>query len=104
MDPAVMSEAAQFLGSLAQNLIGALREVDTDVDALLTSWRSPAATAFGGGWDEARQGGLEVLDSLGEMAELLGVQGLDFSGTDADLSATVTSAGPAAPSSLRLVY
>ncbi|NEW42504.1 WXG100 family type VII secretion target [Nocardia cyriacigeorgica] len=104
VDPAVMSEAATFLGGLAQNLITALREVDADVDTLMGSWKSPAATAFAGGWDEARAGGLEVLDSLGEMAELLGVQGLDFSGTDADLSATVTSAGPGAPSSLSLVY
>lgn len=88
-----MSEAASFIGGIAQSLINALREVDADIETLMESWQSTAATAFAGGWDEARAGGLDVLDSLGEIAELLGVYGLEFSGTDADLSATITSAG-----------
>ncbi|MGW1737358.1 WXG100 family type VII secretion target [Nocardia sp. NPDC001965] len=55
------------------------------MEYLLGTWKSAAATAYAGGWEEARAGALEVLESLGDMAELMGVQGMNFQGTDSDL-------------------
>ncbi|WP_084533508.1 WXG100 family type VII secretion target [Nocardia fusca] len=103
VDPGAMADAAQFFSSMATTLINAVKDVDSNMEHLLGTWRSTAATAYAGGWDEARTGALEVLEALGDMAELLGVNGLDFEGTDTDLSGTVAATAAAtAPSSLRL--
>jgi WXG100 family type VII secretion target len=103
VDPAAMADVAQFYASTATTMINAVRDVDSQVGYLMSTWRSRAATAYASGWDEARTGALDVLESLGDMAELMGVQGLDFQGTDADLSGELAdNAAAAAPSSLRL--
>ncbi|MFD4407399.1 WXG100 family type VII secretion target [Nocardia sp. NPDC058499] len=103
VDPGAMADAAQFFASMATTLINAVKDVDNHMTALQGSWRSRAATAYGGGWEEARTGALNVLEALGDMAEVLGVNGLEFTGTDDDLSGTVAAAAAAAaPSSLNI--
>lgn len=103
VDPGAMADAAQFFSSMATTLINAVKDVDNNMQYLQGSWRSRAATAYAGGWDEARTGALNVLESLGDMAELLGVNGLEFTGTDSDLSGAVAdAAAAAAPGSLNI--
>lgn len=103
VDPAAMADAATFFASMATTLINAVKDVDANMKYLQGTWHSAAATAYAGGWEEARTGALEVLESLGDMAELMGVQGMDFQGTDSDLSGDLAdNAAAAAPSSLRL--
>ncbi|UGT67004.1 WXG100 family type VII secretion target [Nocardia gipuzkoensis] len=50
-----------------------MRSTDVEVETLLVTWRGPASDAYAAGWSEARQGVVEVLEALSEMAEALGM-------------------------------
>lgn len=103
MNSALVSDAAGALRQIAQTLTTAVRDLDGDISGLWASWGGPAAGAFAAGWDQARTGAVEVLGSLEEMADLLGVQSAEFDQVDEELAATFTAVPSAPqPSSLRL--
>lgn len=98
-----MADAATTLRQIAQTLTDAVRRMDTDIQGLQATWGGPAAIKFGAGWDEVCRGAIDVLDSLGEMADLLGVNSDEFDSADDALAAALNSTpAPPATSSLRL--
>ncbi|WP_405163891.1 WXG100 family type VII secretion target [Nocardia sp. NBC_01499] len=69
--PEHVSEAGRYVQTTAQNLISGLRSATADVNALETSWRGTAATAYATAWDEVHAGALDVFEALADMADLL---------------------------------
>ncbi|MGV9611370.1 WXG100 family type VII secretion target [Nocardia xishanensis] len=84
--PDHVTDAGRFVQEAARNLINGVRAADVEVDALMSTWRGAAATAYGAGWDELRAGALEVLESLADMAELLGVVAARVTAADLESS------------------
>ncbi|WP_063060170.1 WXG100 family type VII secretion target [Nocardia sienata] len=66
-------DAGKYVQLTADNLVNALRDLDTDIDAVLEVWKGNSATAYRAGWDETKQGAVRVLEALATIAELLGV-------------------------------
>ncbi|MEU4838716.1 WXG100 family type VII secretion target [Nocardia testacea] len=66
-------DAGKFVQLTADNLVKALQDLDTDIDAVLEVWKGNSATAYRAGWDETKQGAIQVLEALATIAELLGV-------------------------------
>lgn len=58
--------------------MNALHSLDTDIDAVLGVWKGHSANAYRVGWDETKQGAVEVLEALSTIAELLGVTTASF--------------------------
>ncbi|WP_280493957.1 WXG100 family type VII secretion target [Nocardia asiatica] len=71
--PEHVSDAGRYVYDTAQTLISGVRSTDAEVEALLVTWRGTASDAYAAGWSEVRQGVVEVLEALSEMAEALGV-------------------------------
>ena len=71
-------DAGKFVQLTADQLVNALHSLDTDIDAVLGVWKGHSATAYRAGWDETKQGAVEVLDALSTIAELLGVTTATF--------------------------
>ncbi len=80
--PEHVSDAGQYVQRTAQTLVNGVRSADADVQGLMSSWKGTAATAYSTGWEETRDGALQVLEALNTMAELLGVVGVEYTGTD----------------------
>lgn len=70
----------------ADELAGALRSLDVDVSNLLATWKGSSASAYSAGWEETKQGAMEVLEALAAIAELLGVNSRVFAEQDTDNS------------------
>jgi WXG100 family type VII secretion target len=70
--PEHVSDAGRYVYDTAQTLISGVRSTDVEVEALLATWRGPASDAYAAGWSEVRQGAVDVLEALSEMAEALG--------------------------------
>lgn len=100
---ATMTSSAAALRELAQTVISAVRDMDSQVSGLEASWRGPAASAFTTGWTESRDGAVSVLTSLESMADLLGLQAEEFDQLDESIATTVDDSAPA-PSSLNLKH
>ncbi|WP_459548331.1 WXG100 family type VII secretion target [Nocardia sp. X0981] len=66
-------DAGKFVQLTADQLVNALRDLDNDIDAVLEVWKGNSATAYRAGWDETKQGAIQVLEALATIAELLGV-------------------------------
>ena len=71
--PDHVKDAGAYLQQTSQTLVSGVRSADAEVAALMSSWRGVAAGNYAAGWDEARRAAIEVLEALGDMAELLGV-------------------------------
>jgi WXG100 family type VII secretion target len=80
--PDHVSDAGQYVQRTAQTLVNGVRSADADVQGLMSSWKGNAATAYSTGWEETRDGALQVLEALNTMAELLGVVGVEYTATD----------------------
>ncbi|MEV4127590.1 WXG100 family type VII secretion target [Nocardia sp. NPDC049707] len=80
--PDHVSDAGQYVQQTAQTLVTGVRSADADVQGLMTSWKGTAATAYVMGWEETRDGALQVLEALNTMAELLGVVGVEYTAAD----------------------
>lgn len=66
-------DAGRFVQLTADQLVKALHDLDTDIDAVLDVWKGNSATTYRAGWDETKQGAVQVLEALATIAELLGV-------------------------------
>ncbi|GGL27910.1 WXG100 family type VII secretion target [Nocardia jinanensis] len=66
-------DAGRFVQLTADQLVNALRDLDADIDGVLEVWKGNSATAYRVGWDETKQGAVQVLEALATIAELLGV-------------------------------
>ena len=66
-------DAGKYVQLTADNFVKALRDLDIDIDAVLEEWKGNSAGAYRAGWDETKQGALQVLEALATIAELLGV-------------------------------
>jgi uncharacterized protein YukE len=85
-------EAGQFAFRTAQDLLDALRSAGAEVDGLMAGgWTGTAADAYGAGWCELRDGGIQVFEALSDMAELLGVTAEDYSRQDHSFSSSLSS-------------
>jgi WXG100 family type VII secretion target len=71
--PAEVADAGKYVQLTAQELVTGVRALNSEITRLLENWTGNSATSFRSGWDEARQGAETVLESLGTLAELLGV-------------------------------
>ncbi|QLY30030.1 WXG100 family type VII secretion target [Nocardia huaxiensis] len=71
--PSEVSDAGRYVQMTAEELVDAVRTLDTEITRLLEGWTGISATAYRAGWEETRQGAQTVLDSLKTLAELLGV-------------------------------
>ncbi|WP_082393031.1 WXG100 family type VII secretion target [Nocardia arizonensis] len=80
--PDHVSDAGQYVQRTAQTLVNGVRSADADVQGLMTSWKGTAANAYAAGWEETRDGALQVLEALNTMAELLGVAAVEYTSTD----------------------
>jgi hypothetical protein len=68
-----------YVFGLAQELQTVLESGSRDVEALTSGgWSSDAATAFSAGWNECRDGGLQVMRALAGMAEKLGITASNY--------------------------
>ncbi|MEU1983466.1 WXG100 family type VII secretion target [Nocardia sp. NPDC019395] len=76
--PEHVLDAGRFVQLTADQLVNALHSLDTDIDAVLGVWRGNSANAYRAGWDETKQGAVEVLEALSTIAELLGVTTATF--------------------------
>lgn len=66
-------DAGKFVQLTADSLVKALQDLDTDIDAVLEVWKGNSANTYRAGWDETKQGAVQVLEALATIAELLGV-------------------------------
>lgn len=66
-------DAGRFVQLTADQLVNALRDLDADIGSVLEVWKGNSATAYRAGWDETKQGAVQVLEALSTIAELLGV-------------------------------
>ncbi|MEU7144187.1 WXG100 family type VII secretion target [Nocardia sp. NPDC046473] len=89
--PEHVSEAGRYVQATAQSLISGLRSASADVNALETTWRGTAATAYATAWDEVHRGALDVFEALADMADLLGVVVDRTAATDTSNAAAVNS-------------
>ncbi|MFR9769082.1 WXG100 family type VII secretion target [Nocardia sp. SC052] len=80
--PATVSDAGKYVQDTATALRNGVRMADTEVQALMTTWKGTAARAYLAGWEETKKGALDVLDALAAMAELLGVAAVGYSDID----------------------
>ena len=71
--PEHVSDAGRYVQAVAQELVTGVRSADGEVAALMSTWTGGAATAYLAGWEETRQGAIQTLEALADMAELLGV-------------------------------
>lgn len=70
--PAAVSDTGRFVQDTANSLRGGVQSADTEVTALMATWKGNAADAYSAGWEETKAGALEVLDALATMAERSG--------------------------------
>ncbi|WP_433659934.1 WXG100 family type VII secretion target [Nocardia sp. CA-128927] len=89
--PEQVSAAGHYVQNTAQSLINGLRTTSSEVNALESSWRGAAATAYANAWDEVHRGAVEVFEALADMADLLGVVVDRTVATDIDTANTVSS-------------
>ncbi|MFD6463468.1 WXG100 family type VII secretion target, partial [Streptomyces roseolus] len=71
--PDHVQDAGRYIQEVAAALVAGVRAADVEVSGLMSSWKGAAASAYQAGWEETRNGAVEVLEALGDMAELLGV-------------------------------
>ncbi|WP_280368356.1 WXG100 family type VII secretion target [Nocardia wallacei] len=71
--PAEVGDAGQFVKLTAEAMVAGVRSVDREIHHLMESWTGDGAEAYLAGWQETRDGALEVLRALETMAHLLGV-------------------------------
>ncbi|MGX1810193.1 WXG100 family type VII secretion target [Nocardia sp. NPDC055321] len=80
--PSEVTDAGRYLQLTAEELITGVRSLDTDVTALLTTWKGSSADHYRHGWDEVREGATEILEALAAMADLLGVSATTYTDVD----------------------
>ncbi|WP_433729167.1 WXG100 family type VII secretion target [Nocardia sp. CA-129566] len=80
--PDHVASAGQYVQQTAETLVNGVRSADTDVQGLMSTWKGTAADAYVAGWEETRDGALDVLEALNTMAELLGVVSTEYKATD----------------------
>ncbi|NUS92002.1 MAG: WXG100 family type VII secretion target [Nocardia sp.] len=66
-------DVGKFVQLTADSLVKALQDLDTDIDGVLEVWKGNSADTYRAGWDETKQGVVQVLEALAAIAELLGV-------------------------------
>ncbi|MFI1459255.1 WXG100 family type VII secretion target [Nocardia carnea] len=71
--PAEVVDAGQYVQQTADTLVNALHSLDTDIDGLLGVWKGLSASSYQAGWQETKQGAVNVLEALAKIADLLGV-------------------------------
>ena len=90
--PADVAALGKYANDLAEILRSSLAEAGREVDALTTGgWSGSAATSFGNGWNECRDGGTKVIDALTAMASSLGVTADSYRAKDNQFAAEVSS-------------
>ncbi|MFC6011117.1 WXG100 family type VII secretion target [Nocardia lasii] len=89
--PADVSDAGKFVQQTATALVNGIRSADLEIQGLMSTWKGRASAAYLAGWDEARDGAVDVLEALETMAELLGVTAVAASDVD-DRNAADTAA------------
>ncbi|MBP1159791.1 WXG100 family type VII secretion target [Rhodococcus sp. PvR099] len=87
-----VQEAGRFAYKTAQDLLVALRSAGSEVDSLMSGgWSGNAAAAYGAGWRELFDGGVQVFESLSSMAELLGVTAENYARQDTAAAGSISS-------------
>nr|WP_280435122.1 WXG100 family type VII secretion target [Nocardia carnea] len=84
--PEEVVDAGQFVQQTANTLVNALHSLDTDIEGMLGVWRGVSASSYQAGWQETKQGVITVLDALGDIAVLLGVNSRTYVEQDDDNS------------------
>jgi uncharacterized protein YukE len=84
--PATVTDAGRFAQDTATALRHGIRAMDTEIAALMTTWKGDAADAYLAGW----HGALAVFDAVTGMADALGVTAADFADLDARRAAATT--------------
>ncbi|MGW0252661.1 WXG100 family type VII secretion target [Nocardia goodfellowii] len=84
--PAEVSDTGQFVKLTAEELVAGVKSIDRDIEHLMSSWTGDGANAYVQGWQETRQGALEVLQALDRLADLLGVSSRRYTATDTNNS------------------
>jgi uncharacterized protein YukE len=54
--PTAVSDTGKFVQDTASSLRNGVRSADTEIAALLTTWKGNAADAYAAGWEETRKG------------------------------------------------
>ncbi|MFE3545541.1 WXG100 family type VII secretion target [Nocardia sp. NPDC059177] len=80
--PAEVTDAGKYVQLVAESLVNGLRSLDSDITALLETWKGYSAEMYGTAWIETKQGADEVLEALSTMARLLGVTSQTLSDQD----------------------
>lgn len=80
--PAEIEEAGAAASRIAEGLRQGLRFAGQDVDALLVQWRGEAANAYRAGWSELYDGGLKLIDTLGDLAAVYRRSSQEYSEVD----------------------
>lgn len=89
--PAEVSDAGKFVQQTATALVNGIRSADSEIQGLMSTWKGRASAAYLAGWEEARDGAVDVLEALETMAELLGVTAVSAAEVD-DRNAADTAA------------
>ncbi|MFR9751407.1 WXG100 family type VII secretion target [Nocardia sp. 004] len=90
--PEEIREVGQYVGAVAEALRAALDSAAEDVESLVDgSWTGDAATEFGQGWTDVRDGGIQILTALNGMAEKLGVSADAYQARDENTAAALRS-------------
>lgn len=80
--PAAVTDAGKFTQDTATALRNGIRSTDSEIQALMTTWKGQAAAAYLAGWEETKKGALDVLEALAGMADALGVTAVAFTDID----------------------
>jgi WXG100 family type VII secretion target len=90
--PEKVREVGQYVYDLAWALRSALDSATKDVDSLLDgNWTGDAASEFGDGWTEVREGGINIIAALTGMAEKLGITADTYQDRDENAATTLNS-------------
>lgn len=92
VDPDGVRDAGLVAYQTAKYLIDALRSAGIDVQNMLDSgWTGHSARAYSEGWQELFAGGMEVLQALKEISQLLGFSAESYSIEDENTESTLSS-------------
>ncbi|MEV6059350.1 WXG100 family type VII secretion target [Nocardia asteroides] len=91
--PAEVADAGKFVQQTATALVNGIRSADNEIQGLTATWKGRAADAYLAGWQEARDGAVDVLEALETLAELLGVTAVAASEVDVRNAAETAALG-----------
>lgn len=90
VDPLTLQRVDAQLETTVAHARAQLGALSADTQALLRDgWRSPAAAAFAGAWQDWHAGAVELLTALEEMGRAIALSANDYASTEDDVRTSI---------------